>query len=135
MENNAAPYALFWFRRDLRLDDNTGLAAALCSGLPVLPVFIFDRSILDKLKKPEDRRVEFIHAALQEMHLKLQSQGSGFRFFYDEPETVFRQLMAEGNLKAVYTNHDYEPYASKRDTAVSAISKRRVLNSIPLRIR
>jgi len=123
MENNATPYALFWFRRDLRLDDNTGLAAALQSGLPVLPIFIFDRSILDKLKKPEDRRVEFIHSALEEMHHKLQSEGSGFRFFYDDPEAVFRQLMAEGNLKAVYTNHDYEPYANRRDAAIAGMLK------------
>ena len=123
MEKNTG-FAVFWFRRDLRLDDNTGLAEALNSGLPVLPVFIFDRSILDKLKKPEDRRVEFIHAALEEMHQSLRAQGSGIRFFYDEPEAVFRQLASEGGLKAVFTNHDYEPYGRQRDESVSALLKK-----------
>lgn len=122
MEKKSA-YAIFWFRRDLRLEDNTGLAAALNCGLPVLPVFIFDRSILDRLKKPVDRRVEFIHAVLQEIHGELISEGSGIRFFYDEPEKVFRQLISEGGLESVFTNHDYEPYATKRDNVIADLLK------------
>jgi deoxyribodipyrimidine photo-lyase len=122
MEANT-DFSVFWFRRDLRLHNNSGLAEALASGLPVLPLFIFDRSILDKLKKPEDLRVEFIHSALQEMHEELAAFGSGICFFYGEPLEVFRTLISSGKLKAVYTNHDYEPYAIQRDKAVSEILK------------
>jgi deoxyribodipyrimidine photo-lyase len=114
-------FVVFWFRRDLRLEDNSGLAEALASGLPVLPVFIFDRSILDFLKKPDDRRVEFIHNALNEMHRELAAFKSGIRFFYGQPEEVFSELAADPGLKGVYTNHDYEPYATGRDKAVAEI--------------
>ena len=50
-----------WFRRDLRLHDNAALYYALKEGLPVVPVFIFDKNILDKLEDKGDRRIEFIH--------------------------------------------------------------------------
>ena len=123
-------FVVFWFRRDLRLNDNAGLTEALSSGLTVLPVFIFDKSILDQLKKPDDRRVEFIHKALEEMHRELALSGSGIRFFYGKPEDVFSELMAEPGLKAVYTNHDYEPYAIGRDKAVAEILR---VKGIPFR--
>ena len=67
---------VFWFRRDLRLNDNAGLYHALKSGVPVLPLFIFDRNILDLLENKADRRVEFIHAALEEIQQKLREAGS-----------------------------------------------------------
>ena len=76
---------VFWFRRDLRLSDNTGLFHALKSGRPVLPVFIFDREILDKLEDKEDRRVEFIHAALMEMQNKLKDVGAGMYICRENP--------------------------------------------------
>lgn len=58
---------VMWFRRDLRLSDNAALYYALRSGIPVLPVFIFDKNILDQLEDKADRRVEFIHAAITEL--------------------------------------------------------------------
>ena len=116
---NSPSYAVFWFRRDLRLEDNTGLFQALKSGLPVLPVFIFDKNILDKLENPEDKRLRFIHSILCSLQDKLVAKGSGFRTFYGSPEEAFRILISEGNLKAVYANHDYEPYAKERDESIS----------------
>ena len=62
---------IFWFRRDLRLTDNAGLYQALKSDKPVLPIFIFDKNILEKLADKADRRVAFIHAALEEMQIEL----------------------------------------------------------------
>ena len=53
--------SIFWFRRDLRLEDNAGLWKALKSGHPVVPIFIFDRNILDKLQDKSDARVSFLH--------------------------------------------------------------------------
>jgi len=111
-------FSVFWFRRDLRLDDNHGLFQALKSGLPVLPVFIFDTSILDKLENKQDKRLQFIHSTLNQMHEKLKQAGSGLRFYHGTPEEVFAHLLSKGKLAAVYTNHDYEPYARQRDEQI-----------------
>lgn len=108
-----------WFRRDLRLEDQTALYHALRSEWPVLPVFIFDRSILDKLEDKNDRRVEFIHLALAEMQKELEQLGSTMDVRYGFPADVFDQLTREYDVKSVYTNHDYEPYAIQRDDQIS----------------
>ena len=110
-----------WFRRDLRLHDQAALYHALKSEWPVLPVFIFDRSILDKLEDKKDRRVEFIHRALMEMQNELQQQESSMDVRYGFPSDVFKQLAEEYDVKAVYTNHDYEPYAIQRDEEIKNI--------------
>jgi deoxyribodipyrimidine photo-lyase len=112
---------IFWFRRDLRLHDNKGLFHALKAGRPVLPVFIFDREILDKLEDKEDRRVEFIHASLLEMHHKLADVSSGMHICQGKAIDVFTQLMQDYDIDKIFTNHDYEPYAIKRDLAVKDI--------------
>lgn len=109
---------LFWFRRDLRLDDNAGLYYALKKGNPVFPIFIFDKNILDKLEDKKDRRVEFIHQAILNLREQLKDIGSSIKVFYSTPENVFKELAREYTISAVYTNHDYEPYAEERDTAV-----------------
>ena len=76
---------IFWFRRDLRLDDNVGLFHALQSGRPILPIFIFDRQILDKLDKPYDLRVQFIHESLEGIENVLKTIGSGITVIYATP--------------------------------------------------
>lgn len=109
---------IFWFRRDLRLHDNAGLYHALKDGLPVLPIFIFDRNILDELEDRKDRRVEFIHLALQEMQDQLVKKGSTLDMRYGTPIDVFKELLNDYEVKKVFTNHDYEPYAKERDKAI-----------------
>jgi deoxyribodipyrimidine photo-lyase len=109
---------LFWFRRDLRLEDNHGLCQALSAGKPVVPIFIFDRSILDKLEDRDDRRVEFIHLALEAMQQQLVAMGATIDVRHGHPLDVFRKLAEDYDIGAVYTNHDYEPYARKRDAEV-----------------
>ena len=113
------PLNVFWFRRDLRLDDNNGLFQALKAGLPVKPIFIFDREILDKLDNPNDRRVLFIHKTLSEIKLKLQSMGSDLWVFYGNPNKIWVDLLKNGDINTVYTNKDYEPYAIARDKNIS----------------
>jgi deoxyribodipyrimidine photo-lyase len=112
---------IMWFRRDLRLEDNTALFHALNAGLPVLPVFIFDRTILDKLDNKADRRVEFIHAALEEMQAALVKMGSSLLVEHGIPIDVFALLVQRYEIEAVFTNHDYEPDALERDAVVAAI--------------
>ena len=112
------PLNIFWFRRDLRLDDNVGFYEALKSDLPVLPIFIFDTEILDKLPK-NDARVTFIYNTLQNMRKKLQDENnSSIAIYKGKPIDVFKQLITDYEINSVFTNHDYEPYANKRDKEV-----------------
>ncbi len=112
---------VFWFRRDLRLFDNRGLFEALSSGFPVLPIFIFDPEILNKLDSRDDARVTFIHHELEHLKCELEKYGSSLKVFIDEPLQVFRTLMAEYDLSEVYANRDYEPYGRQRDRQVELL--------------
>lgn len=113
---------LFWFRRDLRLEDNTGLFNALAHAKKtenkVLPIFIYDTTILDRLEDKEDRRVDFIHQALAHLQSELSKQGKSLWVGYGKPQEVFTQLETQFNISAVFTNHDYEPIALKRDEEI-----------------
>jgi deoxyribodipyrimidine photo-lyase len=111
---------VFWFRRDLRLDDNAGLFQALSSDLPVLPIFIFDKNILNHLQDKSDRRVSFIHNTIEQIQKELVHSGSSLHVFYDTPENAFHQLSTEYDINAVFTNDDYEGYAIKRDAQIRA---------------
>ncbi len=109
--------AVFWFRRDLRFEDNAGLYHALRGGLPVLPLFIFDKNILDDLEDRDDARVTYIHDRIR----LLGEQGSGIWVEYGEPVAVWKNLLSRFDIGAVYANRDYEPYAKDRDAAVEAL--------------
>ncbi|HLP92572.1 MAG TPA: deoxyribodipyrimidine photo-lyase, partial [Saprospiraceae bacterium] len=113
--------SVFWFRRDLRLDDNAALYHALKSGHPVMPIFIFDRHILDDLTNKKDARVTFIHQALSGLKAQLEELGSSLWVFNGKPEQVWQQLIATVPIAGVYTNHDFEPYAMQRDQQVASM--------------
>ncbi len=113
---------VFWFRRDLRLDDNTGLFHALTSGKEVLPIFIFDDSILSELPK-DDARVTFIHSQLEKIQSELLKFGRSLAVFHGKPIDVFKKIISENSIKSVFTNHDYEPYARKRDLELYQLFK------------
>lgn len=113
--------AVFWFRRDLRLDDNAGLYYALKKGIPVLPIFIFDQTILNKLEDKKDARVEFIHQAILNLNEQLKQLGSSIKVFHSTPEKTFKELAKEYVINAVYANHDYEPYANERDNDIKEL--------------
>ncbi len=110
--------SVFWFRRDLRLHDNAGLYHALRSGLPVMPVFVLDTDILDQLKNKQDKRVDFIVRTLHTMQLELEKHGSSLTVLVGKPLEIFAKLIEQHPIAAVYTNHDYEPYARDRDSQV-----------------
>ncbi|MFN7117251.1 MAG: cryptochrome/photolyase family protein [Saprospiraceae bacterium] len=110
--------SIFWFRRDLRLQDNAGLYHALKGNKPVLPLFIFDTEILDRLEHKNDARVEFIFDTIFELHTELQKLGSSLLVRYGKPLEIWQELLQAYQIDAVYTNHDYEPYAIERDEAV-----------------
>lgn len=114
---------IFWFRRDLRLEDNHGLFAALSNGEPVQAIFIFDKNILSKLADKNDARISFIHQQLLRLNNELTKLGSSLWVFYGDPLSVFKnELLAKmpvnTSIGNVYTNHDYEPNAIQRDAAI-----------------
>lgn len=109
---------IFWFRRDLRLEDNHGLWLALKHGLPVVPIFIFDSNILEALKSNADPRVSFIHQSLKHLNQQLEIVQSSIKVYQGRPEEVFRQILAEFEIENVFFNRDYEPYALKRDNNI-----------------
>ena len=109
---------LFWFRRDLRLIDNHGLYEALQSELPVLPIFIFDTNILEKLENKEDKRVDFIFQALEKLNEYLEKQGKSIQIFYGKPLEIYENLSQQYEIGNVFCNEDYEPYAIKRDQEI-----------------
>ncbi|PWU02770.1 MAG: deoxyribodipyrimidine photolyase [Bacteroidetes bacterium] len=125
-----SPVNIFWFRRDLRLHDNAGLFHALKSGLPLIPIFIFDRNILDDLENKSDRRVSFIHSAVTDIENELKKLGSGLHVYYGYPGDVFRKLTGQYEIKAVYANEDYESYAINRDNSIQ-----KYLNALGIEFR
>ena len=115
--------AIFWFRRDLRLDDNTGLYHALKSGNEIVPVFIFDKEILDKLEDKDDARVTFIYEVISEMKSHLNSMGTDLKVFYGDPVRIYSELLSKDQCTAIYTNRDYESYAVSRDLTIKELCK------------
>ncbi len=113
---------LFWFRRDLRLEDNVGLSEALAKGSLVQPLFIFDEEILGKLEDRDDARVTFIHQRITELKGELQSHGSDLWVRHGSVFDVFKKLLKNNDIEAIYTNHDYEPSAIARDLLVQKIA-------------
>jgi len=116
-----APISIFWFRRDLRLRDNAGLYYALKSDNPVLPVFIFDKEILDQLEDKDDARVTFIYKTIEELQKELHRHGSSLLVLYDKAEHAWAKLLKDYNISSVYTNHDYEPYVKTRDEVIGQL--------------
>ena len=112
--------SIFWFRRDLRLHDNKALFHALQSEEKILPIFIFDIDILEKIPK-DDARISFIYSELKAMNMHLESFGTEIKMFHGNPKEVFKSLMKNYTIVKVFTNHDYEPYAIKRDLDIKKL--------------
>lgn len=120
-EKKEEKIAIFWFRRDLRLDDNVGMYHALKNHPAILPLFIFDTDILDHLPERRDRRVEFIVKQLQKIHHQLKEFNSSILIRIGKPLEIWSKLLQEWVINAVYTNHDYEPYAIERDKKIAQL--------------
>jgi len=111
---------IFWFRRDLRLADNSALLAALKSGHQVLPIFIFDQNILSDLPR-RDARLGFIYDLLTDINKSLHKFESGVKCLYGSPLDVWKSLIKTFDISSVFINKDYEPYARKRDREITKL--------------
>jgi deoxyribodipyrimidine photo-lyase len=110
---------VFWFRRDLRFDDNNGLFQALNSVFPLVPVFVFDPAVLNHFPDPNDPRLTFIHQQLIRLNEEFRKYNSGLQVYFTSPEVVFGQLSAKYDIQNVFVNTDYEPSATIRDQKVA----------------
>ena len=119
--------SIFWFRRDLRLEDNTALSVALSSGKPVLPVFIFDENILNELDR-DDARVAFIHQTMSNINTALKKFNSGVLCMHTTPEKAWKELMNKYDIENVFYNKDYEPYAKERDEKITSLLRGNSIN-------
>jgi deoxyribodipyrimidine photo-lyase len=112
---------IHWFRRDLRLADNTALYHALKSQQPVQPIFIFDKEILSKLTEHDDKRVNFIYQSILQLKDELEKLGATLWIFYGSPIEVWSSLISQHVIQEVFINHDYEPYGMNRDASIKAL--------------
>lgn len=112
MSDTRPEVSIHWFRRDLRIADNHGLFRALTEHGNVLPLFIFDNEILDRLESKADRRVDFIHRALREIKHAVEQHGGALLIEHGAPEAVWSRLIEQYTITAVTANHDHEPYAA-----------------------
>jgi deoxyribodipyrimidine photo-lyase len=112
--------SIFWFRRDLRIEDNHGLFQALSAQEPVLPLFIFDTNILNQLPSKNDGRVEFIHQSITRLN---EAIGGHLCVKQGDPIAIIQELLTQWDVVRIYTNHDYERYGVQRDAAVSALAQ------------
>ena len=110
--------SICWLRRDLRLNDHAALYYALKSNYPILPVFIFDTDILNKLSDKKDKRVAFIHQSLEKLNAILKENGSSLYVLHDTAQAAFEKICRQFEVKEVFANHDYEPYAMDRDAKI-----------------
>ena len=120
MANKVSGNAIFWHRRDLRIEDNAGLYKALRESQQVQPVFIFDKLILDGLPK-NDKRVLFIHQELKRLQAEYNELGADLKVFYGNPIDIIPKLCKDNSVNSVFVNRDYEPYALKRDSEMLQI--------------
>jgi len=112
---------IIWMRRDLRLEDNAALSQALQSKKNVLPIFIFDSEILDKLNNKKDARVDFIYQSLQNIKKELNKINSDVLVLHGKPKEVWAKLCKDYSIDTVFTNIDYEPYAKVRDQDIESL--------------
>lgn len=112
---------IFWFRRDLRIDDNCGLYHALHEKEDILPLFILDPEILSRFPDPDDARISFFYQRLLQLKITFENNGSSMLVFYGKPEDVFSRITTENFIETVYCNHDYEPSAIERDTRIQRL--------------
>ena len=111
---------IFWFRRDLRLDDNHALFKALKSGYDVLPIFIFDSNITNKLNQ-NDHRLNYINNVLDGLNKRLSENKKKIYTYKGDPIEIISKLIIKLKIKEIYLNKDYEPYARDRDDKIEKL--------------
>src|SRR5690554_4440576 len=112
---------IYWFRNDLRLNDNHGLYQALQMKIPVLPVFIFNYEKIKTFTTPSDIKMVFMYEQVKTLKKELESLGSSLKCFYASPLKAFEQLIKDYTIIEVVTTKGYEPYDRQLDDKVQQL--------------
>jgi deoxyribodipyrimidine photo-lyase len=107
---------IWWMRRDLRLEDNPALTAALQAGGGLVPAFILDERLL---ARSAEKRLGFLFGGLRALEEQLRGLGSGLVVRAGDPAAALARLAAECGAQAVYAEADVSPFARRRDAAVA----------------
>ncbi len=113
---------LFWHRKDLRISDNIGLAAACQQSSKIVGVFCFDPNICDR-DDIAPARIQYLIGCLEELQANYLQAGSQLLILQGEPSEAIPNLAAKLDVKAVFWNWDVEPYAKERDKQVTEALK------------
>lgn len=116
--------SLFLFRRDLRLEDNTGLIFALQSSQVVIPAFIFTPEQIEKNPFRSDHCLKFMIESLKDLENQLKEKGGKLFFFKGKPEEIVNKCMRELDIEALIVNRDYTPYSQQRDKKLEKVCTR-----------
>jgi len=111
---------IHWFRRDLRIKDNTALFHALSQNNNVQCIFIFDENIINELPK-NDHRISFIYDTLVNINYELNKYGTSIKIFKGDPIDVFKKIILDNEINSIYFNKDYEPYTINRDNSIEKL--------------
>ncbi len=129
LKNKKYSISLFIFRRDLRLDDNTGLIKALKFSEQVIPCFIFDPAQVDKKNSYRSLNcIQFMFESLEDLNKQLITYGSKLYGFYGKPEVIVKNLINKYSIEAVFVNKDYTPFSIKRDKVIENICLKNSVN-------
>jgi len=113
---------VFIFRRDLRVDDNSGLLHALKHGLPIIPLFIIDPQQVGKHNQyRSDNALQYMAESLQDLAHQLEKKGGRLYIVHGLVSDILATLIQEHSIDAVYYNRDYTPYAQQRDDAMDRV--------------
>ncbi len=112
--------SIIWLRRNLRLEDNLVISAALKKGHPLQFIFIFDPDILSRFTNPDDSRLSFIASALEGINAKLKTFGGNLLIFHDKPQNVIPKIAKEFTAENIFADEDFESQNIKRDLEVEA---------------
>jgi len=115
--------SLFLFRRDLRLEDNTGLIFALKSSEVVIPAFIFTLEQIERNPFRSDHCLKFMIESLKDLENQLKEKGGKLFLFKGKPEEVVSKCMRKLNIEALIVNRDYTPYSRQRDNKLEKVCK------------
>jgi deoxyribodipyrimidine photo-lyase len=117
--------ALFIFRRDLRLEDNTGLIFALKNADKVIPAFIFTPEQINRNPYKGNHCLQFMIESLEDLEDQLKKKRARLYLFFAKPEEVVKKCIEKLGIDAVIINRDYTPYSIARDRKIESLCKKR----------
>jgi deoxyribodipyrimidine photo-lyase len=116
--------ALFIFRRDLRLEDNTALLFALKNAKEVILAFIFTPEQIDHNPYRSDRSLQFMIESLEDLTQEIEKKKGKLYLFFGHPEEIVEKCIQTEKVEGVFVNRDYTPYSIQRDQKIESVCKK-----------